>query len=75
MTDSEPGPPNLLKIVRCSCKNLCDKRCSCRKAGLKCSASCKFCLESSCSNVEEISDDDEDENDPLERHFLDAFLD
>ena len=42
MTDSEPGPTNLLKIVRCSCKNLCDKRCSCRKAGLKCSTSCKF---------------------------------
>ena len=40
MTDIEPGPPNLLKIVRCRCKSSCDKRCSCRKSGLKCSASC-----------------------------------
>lgn len=77
MTDQEPGPQNLLKVVRCSCKNSCNNRCSCIKAGLKCSSFCKWCLENNCSNVvDEISDDDNEEL-PIDddRHFLDAFLD
>ena len=37
MTDKEPGPQDLMKMIRCNCKESCDKRCSCKKAGLNCS--------------------------------------
>ena len=37
MTDIEAGPPELLRIMQCGCKGPCGVRCSCRKAGLKCS--------------------------------------
>ena len=40
MTDAEPGPQDLLEMKHCNCKESCDKRCSCRKSGLKCSSSC-----------------------------------
>ena len=43
MTDIEAGPPELLRIVRCGCKGPCGAKCSCRKAGLKCSWTCKEC--------------------------------
>ena len=37
MTDIDAGPPDLLRIVWCGCKWPCGAKCSCRKAGLKCS--------------------------------------
>ena len=50
-----PAPPNLLKIVRCSCKTGCKTMtCSCRKHGLKCTDSCKECHEVSCANCQEV---------------------
>ena len=41
MTDEEAGPPDILKIIRCGCNEVCDKRCSCRKSGLQCTSTCK----------------------------------
>lgn len=78
MTDCEPGPQDLLKIVRCSCQKTCGKRCSCQKAGLKCTIHCKHCFDNNCSNTETVvHDDDEVNNGQMgfdeERHFLDAF--
>ena len=36
MADEEPGPSEFLKIAQCTCKEMCDKRCSRRKSGLTC---------------------------------------
>ena len=44
MTDAEPGPQDLLEMIHCNCKESCDKGCSCRKTGLKCSSKCGECL-------------------------------
>ena len=78
MTDCEPGPQDLLKIMRCSCQKTCGKRCSCQKTGLKCTIHCKHCFDNNCLNTETVvHDDDEVNNGQMgfdeERHFLDAF--
>ena len=76
MADEEAGPEDLLKVIRCGCKGFCDSNhCTCRKAGLCCTSSCKECHGSLCDNTNDelaISDDDFDENFD-DRHFLDAF--
>ena len=74
MTDIEAGPPEILKVVRCGCKGNCGNRCSCRKAGLHCSSSCKECHGVNCENVVEISNEEDDDN-SYDRNFMDAFLD
>ena len=33
MTEAESGPQDFLEMIRCNCKESCDKRCSCQKAG------------------------------------------
>eukprot|EP00794_Sanderia_malayensis_P008462 gene8462-9369_t len=74
MTDEEAGPQDLLQIIRCGCKGSCDNnRCTCRKAGLHCTASCKECHGTLCSNTKR--DDDCGEND-LDKDFdsLDDFF-
>ena len=64
----------ILEMIFCSCKNICGNACSCKKAGLFCSAVCKNCQAEPCSNEpknieeqiseEEIDIDDSDvEND------------
>ena len=59
-----PAPPNLFKIVRCSCKNGCKTiTCSYRKHGLKCNDSCKECCGVSCVNCQEVDLDVFDEHD------------
>lgn len=77
MTDKKPGPQELMKMIRCSCKESCDKRCSCRKAGLQCSTSCLECLGAFCGNASIVSVDknenENEDNDITERHFLDVF--
>ena len=71
MTDIEAGPPELLRIVRCGCKGPCGAKCICRKAGLKCSSTCKECHGLTCSNAPVI-EPESDECD-YQRSFLDAF--
>ena len=74
MKDAEPGPQDLLEMIRCNCKESCDKRCLCRKAGLKCSSSCGECLGVFCDNaVDEQNIDDKTEDHFPDRNFLDAF--
>jgi hypothetical protein len=55
-TDKEPGPPELLKVIRCSCKpsarSHCDtSKCTCRRNGLTCITACGNCRGTDCSNV------------------------
>lgn len=51
MTDQPAGPPELLDVVCCSCKKDCStKRCTCKKHGLPCTAICRECRGTSCTN-------------------------
>ena len=52
-TDKPAAPAELLDIISCSCKKLCNtKRCTCRQHGLHCSDVCTDCRGTSCSNSE-----------------------
>ena len=76
MTDEEAGPEDLLKVIHCGCKWSCDSnRCTCRKAWLCCTSSCKEChgsIHDNTNNEIAISDDDFDK-DFDDRHFVDTF--
>ena len=62
-TNLPPAPVNLLKTIRCNCKQNCDtKGCSCRKHGLDCSVGCGDCRGVSCTNSSGLADADIYEN-------------
>ena len=45
------APDNLLKVIRCTCKQGCDsRRCSCMKFGIPCSFACSECRGVNCTN-------------------------
>ena len=71
MTDIEAGPPELLRIMQCDCKGPCGAKCSSKKAGLKCSSTCKECYGLTCSNAPVI-EPGSDESD-YQLSFLDAL--
>ena len=79
MTDIEAGPTDLLKVIRCGCKGMCDNcKCTCRKAGLKCTYLCNDCHGTSCTNTDaKTNDTDEDlylnYNDDEDRNFIWIF--
>ena len=54
-----PAPDNILKMIFCSCQNICKSTCSCRKAGLYCSTICRNCQTAPCTNEPKNVDDDE----------------
>ena len=54
-TDIPPAPPQLLKVLRCSCKTDCSTaRCTCRKHGLECSFVCGECRGINCANASDF---------------------
>ena len=62
VTDLEPAPEELLRIVRCKCKLLskrpCNSNvCSCRKNGLTCVAACCNCRGSAITQINMDKDD------------------
>ena len=62
-TDVPPAPRLLLKIVKCSCQLECSStRCSCFKNGLACTAACKTCKGTACSNSPRIESYNDEEN-------------
>ena len=69
MTQLQPAPEALLRVVRCNCLSDCSSmRCTCKKHDLECSAACGHCRGTSCTNAaaldfDEDLDEDEDEND------------
>lgn len=67
--ESEPAPPQLLKMIACKCKMNCGAACGCRKAGIKCSAICLHCCGQTCQNTPEI---DHTIDDPYENILEDA---
>lgn len=71
-TTMDAAPEQLLHIVSCKCTTGCATAgCSCKKAGLLCSAVCKHCVGTACENspqpdTNEVDTDDESgENLPL----------
>ena len=77
IADEEHDLSDRLKIVQCTCKEMCDKRCSCRKAGLTCTSSCKESHGLFCNNSEQIEqtyNNNESNGSGDTRHFLDAFF-
>ena len=74
----KPGPSNLLKIVRCCCKEACDKRCSYRKAVLNCTSTYKKCYvlcDNNAQKIDECNDNDCDHENVIDtRYFLDTFF-
>ena len=59
-TDRPAAPAELLDIIYCSCKKLCNtKRCTCRQHGLQWSDVCRECRGTSCSTSElpDVPDD------------------
>lgn len=65
MTDLPPAPPQLLKIVKCSCRSNCTSaRCTCVRNGMSCTLACKTCQGAECDNSpksEDLIDDLDDE--------------
>ena len=52
-SDIVAAPENILKIIRCACKENCTtNRCSCRKNGLQCTSTCVNCQGQDCNNSE-----------------------
>lgn len=55
-SDTEIAPENILKVIRCNCKNNENQcgtnRCSCRKNGLSCVTTCGECHGEECENKE-----------------------
>ena len=61
---NQPGPENLLKYVRCQCKEdgcAGNTNCSCKKNGIQCSMSCTKCNGVSCMNPT-VPDTSEEQN-------------
>ena len=59
-TDKPAASAELLDIIYCSCKKLCNtKRCTCRQHDMHCSDVCTECRGTSCSNSElqDVPDD------------------
>lgn len=65
----DAAPEQLLRIISCKCTTSCATAgCSCKKAGLLCSAVCKRCVGIACENssqpdTNEADTDDEDRSD------------
>lgn len=59
-----PLPDSLLQSISCKCASGCKtKACSCRKVGLNCSPACAKCGGIDCTNVEEVLELTEVEDD------------
>ena len=51
--DGPPAPPEILKMIRCTCKGYCDtKRCRCKLNGLYCTDMCSECMDGPCVNID-----------------------
>ncbi|XP_031787371.1 uncharacterized protein LOC116417610 isoform X1 [Nasonia vitripennis] len=72
MNPKPVAPIELLEMIFCGCKTNCNtSRCSCKKAGIKCSYSCKNCNGQSCENASNshkviLESDTEERQDDIE---------
>lgn len=56
-SDRPVASKSILCMVSCGCKTGCGNKCSCRKAGLECTAMCSTCMGRHCTNSSQIDDD------------------
>lgn len=65
MTQNNAAPDELLKIIHCNCSGGCQScRCSCRRYGLLCTATCGPCQSENCdnpNNTQEVDTEEEDD--------------
>jgi hypothetical protein len=80
-TAREPGPPELLNVIRCCCKstnNQCaSTSCTCRKNGLLCVSACGKCHGVDCMNTQPLvaaECDDVCDDEPSEGELASALL-
>ena len=81
MTDQEPAPDELLKVIKCNCqatsKNLWNgKQCSCPCNGLKYVAASGGCQETECQNCVTVELFEKEENnieDEFDNNTFDVF--
>lgn len=59
-TPKPPAPERFLQLISCKCKTGYQGRCGCKRAGLFCTKLCQQC-EGSCSNIDDIDAEDEDD--------------
>lgn len=60
-TTRNAAPASILSIVSCKCTKGCSSQaCSCKKAGLRCSALCKHCTGNACENSLDTDINEED---------------
>ncbi|CAG9814961.1 unnamed protein product [Phaedon cochleariae] len=60
-TTTDAAPEKLLHMIQCKCTTGCSTgACSCKKAGLRCSAICKNCAGNACENSPETELKEED---------------
>lgn len=75
-TENPIAPPDILRLVTCSCTTACrTTQCSCSKAGLSCTEFCKCKRDISCRNPATIAkspEDTESEDDNFEIESLDS---
>lgn len=68
-TTKNAAPDNILQIVSCKCSKGCSTgACSCKKAGLRCSAMCKYCTGHSCENAPATDLNEEDSSDIINEY-------
>ena len=78
MTDIEPGPPEILNVIRCKCKittkGQCSNNvCSCRKHGLSCVSACQECRGCDCMNATKTNTEELDDELNFDRNIFDIF--
>lgn len=62
MTDKEPAPKELLEIIHCNCKTVCNtRRCKCRLYGLDCNSAYGHCKDVGCMNTPNPDLDEHDD--------------
>ena len=73
----QPGPPEVMKIICCSCKSKqpCSSQlCTCRKHGMKCIAACGHCHGTDCDNAETVAPVLEDSDIEVDDEQMGALL-
>ena len=70
---AEVAPQQLLQQIACGCKSCSRANCSCRKAGVSCTAYCKCEAAAECANIHTSSrEDDHDVTETDEEQEVDA---
>ncbi|GBM76864.1 hypothetical protein AVEN_3918-1 [Araneus ventricosus] len=59
-TTKGPAQAKVVSLITCECNKVCEKKCKCVRANLRCTTLCKNCRSQSCINTEAIDIVEED---------------